>query len=42
MTCYVGCLFDTIEDAMQWCAGSELTWVPRFEDDDPTILGVWL
>jgi hypothetical protein len=35
-------LYDTVEDVMQDYDGRGLTWLPRYDEDDPVIAGVWV
>jgi len=38
----VGCLYDTVDAAMKDWARRGLYWMPRYADDDPIIVGVWV
>lgn len=38
----IGCLYDTVQEAIADCQRLGLTWIGRYEDDDPVILGAFI
>jgi hypothetical protein len=38
----IGCLYDTVDEAMAECAARGLAWIGRYPEDEPQIVGVWV